>query len=351
MKLKFVTTKLANHFFYISILTNWNNALFRKETQNEWNDMLGPLNKVEKTAIDNVAKILIKYQKNREKWLQNIFYFFEDEISIWKWIRNNYTASEHNDLKKAFEVTQAKFNKLWQKVDEEKLNKFLKQLEKYCSQSLFDRMKTYFKFKEWDNACFYVAVCPIVIGKGVAGHAWGDENLIINIEISDLDIKIDNIRETALLISHEIFHSIFAKTKCLQIFKEEITLNKIDKIMPNSLVLFNFYNRPFVLVEESMVATFCNFYYLRIKWGQARELMEEISSLFDKNGKLIIQKKLEKRKILSRREVLLYIGYKMFPQVWSYISRNKPIDRKLIRLFARQVKELLDWEDGHGEIQ
>jgi hypothetical protein len=29
--------------------------------------MLGPLNKVEKAAIDNVAKILIKYQKNKEK--------------------------------------------------------------------------------------------------------------------------------------------------------------------------------------------------------------------------------------------------------------------------------------------
>ncbi|MFA5230345.1 MAG: hypothetical protein WC422_02910 [Candidatus Paceibacterota bacterium] len=83
------------------------------------------------------------------------------------------------------------------------------------------------------------------------------------------DIKENNILEIALLLSHEIFHTVFNRTKCLQIFKEEITKNGIDKIMPSSLVLTEFYDRPFVLVEEAIVTTFSDTFYQLIKYSRA----------------------------------------------------------------------------------
>ncbi|HRZ29870.1 MAG TPA: hypothetical protein P5052_03970 [Candidatus Paceibacterota bacterium] len=83
-----------------------------------------------------------------------------------------------------------------------------------------------------------------------------------------VDVEKNNIQDLALLLSHEIFHLLFRQSKFLNIFKEEISNNKIDYISKKSLVLNDFYQRPFVLVEESLVVTFCDFYYLRMKYYQ-----------------------------------------------------------------------------------
>jgi hypothetical protein len=67
MELKFRVSKIANHFFFVSTLGDWNNSLYRKKTRKEWKTMLGALNTNEKKAIKKLEKILFKYQKNSGK--------------------------------------------------------------------------------------------------------------------------------------------------------------------------------------------------------------------------------------------------------------------------------------------
>lgn len=306
--------------------------------------MLGALNTNEKKAIKKLEKILFKYQKNSGKWLHNIFYVYDNEQKIWNWIKKNYTKEEFNDLKEVFNVTQGKFDKLWQKIDVQQVKDFCERLKRDYNQGMFSDISKFIGFKNSDKLIINIAVCPIVLGMGIAGHAWGNKDAIINIEFSMTDIKENNILEIALLLSHEIFHIVFSRAKCFRIFKEEITKNGIDKIMENSLILADFYDRPFVLVEEAIVMTFSDMFYQRIKYSRAKRLLYLITKLLDKNGESVIKKQIIKGKRIGRDDVLIYLGYKVFPVALDYIYKNKPIDRDLIRLFALNVKELLSWE-------
>ncbi len=344
MKLKFFVSKTSNHFFYISMMTGWNNALFRKETIKEWKEFLEDLNLKEKQVINQVGDILEKYKKNKGKWLQNIFYNDYTDQKIWLIIKQEYSKEEYDVLKQAFKITKSKFDKLWKRIDVLKVRKFLKQLESKYYQKLFDEINTFFGIKNTANNFIKVAVLPIVIKEGLAGHAWNNEKANVNIEFSMVDVEKNNIQDLALLLSHEIFHLLFRQSKFLNIFKEEISNNKIDYISKKSLVLNDFYQRPFVLVEESLVVTFCDFYYLRMKYYQTDKWLYLMTSMFDKQGNWIIKDKIQHGKYIDRDLVLGYIGYKMLPIVLEYIINKKPVDRNLIKLFILQVKELLKLE-------
>lgn len=343
MNLKFNASKLANHFFYISTLTNWGNSSFRKETKKEWSEFLGPLNKQEKKAVSNIEKILNKYQKDNEKWLQNIFYFFDKEDNVWGQIKKTYTKEEYQELQQSFETTSQKFEKLWARVDIDKVNHFFEQLNSDYYKKMFNKVENFFKVK--NNNTVYVGVLPICIGKGIAGHSWGNKNMIVNVEFSMDEINRNNIRDVALLLAHEIFHSIFAQKKWSKIFKEEITKNKIDKVFDKSLVLREFYGRAYVLVNEALTATFCDRYYLEILYGRPFALLDRMSFLTDDKNELVLKNLVIKGKKITRDLVLLSIGYKMFPLVLKYIYENKAIDRKIIQAFIKETKEILRWEN------
>jgi hypothetical protein len=72
-------------------------------------------------------------------------------------------------LQQAFETTSQKFEKLWARVDIDKVNHFFEQLNSDCYKKMFNKVENFFKVK--NNNTIYIGVLPSWIGKGIPGHS------------------------------------------------------------------------------------------------------------------------------------------------------------------------------------
>lgn len=114
MKLRFIISKLANFFFFIDNLSEWN-IYYRKRYNEEWIKQFGKLTRQEKIALKHFRLIMQKYERtNTPKKIRSCFYQKSDNIEVsFKKITKLLNKKEVNILKNSLDVFQPRFEKIW----------------------------------------------------------------------------------------------------------------------------------------------------------------------------------------------------------------------------------------------
>lgn len=109
MKFKFVISKWANFYFFITIISGLKE---RKDYIALWKKEISQFSGKERKLLNEFKKLHLKYFQ-KEIYLWN--YFFTNSISPWKEIKKITTSSDYEIIKKTFEIFRKKFEKLYKK--------------------------------------------------------------------------------------------------------------------------------------------------------------------------------------------------------------------------------------------
>lgn len=228
MKLEFKISKLANLFFFVDNLSEWN-IYCRKNYNEEWVNQLGGLNKKEKTTLANYQSLMQKHEKNNlPKKIRNIFYNDgnkEIDNKTRKRVKTLLFTKDSDIVLNAIDVLYLKFQMAWAKYqpilsqNKEIILKSFKDI-KNDFNSIFSNLAKFYGKKIRDQSSdVYLIISPIEKYQG--GKAI-DKNKI-SIEINKLDYENKNqLIGFWFLVVHEIIHANFEDQKYKEWIKQFI---------------------------------------------------------------------------------------------------------------------------------
>src|SRR3989344_125447 len=131
MKLRFISSKTANQFFFIANLSEWHFSC-RLDYNKAWIKEMGALSNEEKKELAIFSNILQKYgfiyDKNGEtKYIGKYFYRYSEKRA-WEGLKKNITQKEFLEIKNAFTFFEKRFKKVWDPKELEKRTKILRNL-------------------------------------------------------------------------------------------------------------------------------------------------------------------------------------------------------------------------------
>ncbi len=133
MKLKFKISKLANYYFFIANLSQWHFSS-RKDYNEEWLKMTGGLTVKESNLLKEFQQISQRYNFSspslaKTKYLGKYFYLLPEKI-CWKELKRHLTAAEYKIINEAFAVFKPRFEKIWSKLQDQRLKIFREEVQK-----------------------------------------------------------------------------------------------------------------------------------------------------------------------------------------------------------------------------
>lgn len=327
MKFKFIISKLANQFFFISNLTEWHFSC-EKEYNGIWLKKTGVLSNKERRALKEFCKILKKYgfkkKKDKVTWLGTPFITsFEKEG--WQNVREWVSEEEYKGIREIFEIFRPRFEKIWAK-EVLKLERAKELLiresiskDKRAKRILSDLSRFYKKELPQRTINIYLLAIPEE-SSGIGGGAVLEEKGI-TLEVRDLK----DIHGYILVITHEIAHS----------FLEKDSIEKVEKI-----------TRKFKFPSNKLIRE-------REKTGLISELilcsLVPGGYLAERYFNIPIQKPREKKLKGPQeawRSLVKFITFYLYPLAQKYIETERSLDReyivaaiKLTREFFKKYKE------------
>jgi len=219
VKLEFKISKLANQFFFIDNLSEWN-FYCRRNYNKEWLNQFGKLTKKEKVALKNYRLLMQKCEKeNLYKKIRNIFYnngFKKNNNEVRKKIKKLIFSKSTNILFGSISTLCIKFQRIWGKYQATlSYNKkiILKSYKdtKNTFNSIFNRLANFYgKEIPKQDLDVYLIISPV---KNYQGGKAIDKNKI-SIELNKLDYKNKNqLIAFWFLVVHETIHAIFENQK------------------------------------------------------------------------------------------------------------------------------------------
>jgi len=255
MKLQFKISKLANQFFFVDNLSEWN-IYCRRNYNKEWLNRFGKLTKKEKVALKNYRLLMRKYrEENLYKKIRNIFYSGRYVRYIERYAHYNDGLEKNNGelrkkIKKLILIKSAdilfdsistfypKFQTVWKKYQPTlSYNKkiILKNYKdtKNALNSIFYRLASFYgKEIAKQDLDVYLIISPV---KNYQGGKAIDKNKI-SIELNKLDYENKNqLIAFWFLVVHETIHAIFEnqeyKKWIKQFIKQQSPLGSKSKIV------------------------------------------------------------------------------------------------------------------------
>jgi len=306
MDLKFKISKIANFFFFIDNLSEWN-AYCRKKYNDEWIKRYGELTSTENTALKNY-RVIMKKNGTTKKFRAYFYQNNSDNIKIpFKKISNLFNKKETKIIINSFNVLQPRFEKMWG----EQIN-LLEYNEKLITSSYkkvyekinlaYSKLSDFYGDKSIKKYLCYVflIISPNRGGKSISRN-------IISIETEKLDPK-DKYRFSRLWFSvmHELTHSRFENKKYKNWLKRFVE----NKIIPQS-ELMKKRNPREVLREVITDLTKIALYHLLNKEGKIKiendKLPQSLKDITDLDSmERIIRKELRSTMegyLLSKRKI------------------------------------------------
>ncbi len=330
-QLKFRISKIANQFFFITNLAEWDFSC-RTEYSALWIEHTGPLNAEEKETLLAVKKIIqahspYHYEDGRSNSLWNCFYTLSSS-SAWKRARLALTDSDYNQLKRAFNLFDWRFKRIWRRSNLQKDVSRLKQLSQARSCRVAIREMFHFLgLTDIPSQLEVVALMSPLSGDSVtaAGGANVDDRHI-TLEIPSLRPNTWELEHSLGVLIHEVGHiamRIGAKAGSLvknmsgnirfgqnqRPFREILEETIIDCLAPSGFLAQHYFRfKPTTLFTEDMPRIFEHF--LRFKSGRR----------------------------YSPYKVGQYFVWQLYPITASYMGNKKTIDKAFVECVVNLLK-------------
>lgn len=323
MKFKVKYTKLGNHFFFISNLTEWHFSCKKKYNQ-EWLKKTGPLIPEEKKALMKFARILKKYgfkkKKNKNLYL-GIPFISSSQKTGWQRVKNWVNKKEYLEIKNIFEIFQKRFNKIWEE-DKEKLREtapvFEAKLNSKRNRSLLQTLANLYQTNLPLNKRVNIYLLSGPRNASPTGMAeFGGRGISITIT----DPKY--LTQSLLIILHETVHFLFEKD-----FRKKIRkLLPYLKIHPHPLI--KTYSKT-TIVSELILDTF-------LPSGYLAQIYYKIDVLKRNRENLIFFK--QKRGALKFYALRNFVVLDLYKLTKNYVESKKPLDEFYIRSAVKAINK------------
>lgn len=233
MKFRFIISKRANFYFFISNLSEWHFSCV-KDYNILWQEELGPFSPEEKRALKIFKKIRCKYPSGKSLF-ERAFFINKTPFSV---LKKNLPVGEYEIVMEVFKILGKKFNLLYKK-ELPFLSMWKNKLDntennKIVTNSIVQILKTLFSvsptIKKYNVYLLFSSECY------TSGGANIDEKSV-SLEISRHPLK--NINHVTAIIWHEIIHLLFQNNyfypKLMEIFKDRQKAKIINEIVIASL--------------------------------------------------------------------------------------------------------------------
>ncbi len=204
MRFKFIVSKLANFYFFISNLSAWSPYTYKKDYSDFWLKQIGPLTKDEKTSLNNFKKLHLKYSYG-PKYLGKLF--FEEDASLEK-IASILPPKDRKILKQPFQLLEQKYERLLE-YEWALLQDWKKLLESYFSNINLTNIFEILSFL-YNTKTAIPKTVEVFILFSTPNRTGGEANIgpqKLTLEISRYDKN--KVPQAAGIILHEIIHLIF----------------------------------------------------------------------------------------------------------------------------------------------
>ncbi len=233
MKFRFIISKRANFYFFISNLSKWHFSCV-KDYNILWQEELGQFSPEEKRALKIFKKIRCKYPSGKSLF-ERAFFTNKTPFSI---LKKNLPVGEYEIIAEVFKILGKKFNLLYKKelpflsMWKNKLDNI--KIDKVSTNSIIEILKTLF------NTLPTVKKCNVYLLFSSEFHTSGGANIdeeSVSLEISRYHLK--NVNHVTAIIWHEIIHLLFQNNyfypKLMEIFKDRQKTKIINEIIIASL--------------------------------------------------------------------------------------------------------------------
>ncbi len=340
MKIILKLSKTANFFFFVSNLSEWHFSC-RKTYNEAWLKKTGPLKAEEKKVLLLFKKIMKRRGFSRDKdwqseYLGKYFYLFPKE-SVWRELKKTASEKEIQQLKMIFDVVRPRFEKIWKSYDP---GKRVSIIERYIHSRLYtkllDDLGMVFGGKKSMLEKLNVVIIVSPLGKettAAGGANTGPSS--ITLELPSLRPKTWQLDFSAMILAHEIAHSLFERRGGAELISKSITRLRLPKTIKNLPEGFS----TMQLINEALTGSFVPLGYFGQKYTQFRLAPLLLNDL---NKGLIGYQKLScGEKINYYNELEYYLIPSLYSLAIIYGRNKKSIDRNFVLEVAKTIKTSL----------
>ncbi|MBI5913179.1 hypothetical protein HY839_01920 [Candidatus Azambacteria bacterium] len=337
MKLRFITSKIENQFFFIANLSEWHFSC-RLDYNQAWIEETGALSNEEKRKLKVFASILQKhgftYDKNgKTKYIGKYFYCYSEE-KAWEELGKNITKKEALRIKNVFKIFEPRFEKTW---NPQELAARVKTIQSFTKEKrwkeLVQRVNILFGGPAITKKIFIVVLISPLAGEGVtAAGSANNGDQCITYEIPKLKNGGWERDYSMGVLAHEIAHALFSKKggekEIAKIIKKENIPAHI-KGFPTSAVS---------VINEAITESFIPLGYLGQKYA-GRDLAPLLLDNSDKGW--LTEEKTKKERGINYRNIRKYLIWQLYPLAVIYGRQSKSIDAYFIRQAVLLLKNAL----------
>lgn len=333
MKFKFIISKWANLYFFVSNLSEWHFSC-RKDYNIAWLKLGGNLTKQEIEALSQFKKIINYY-----KFKLGNYFFLNSEKECWRKLSHNIKKSELETIKSTFRIVAPRFEKIWQNQE---LNKRAASLKKTLNQknyrNEFAELQNFFDIKNNYLKFNIIALFSPLRGEGITAAGGANlNNKSITLEIPFLKQNSWELEYSINVLLHEIAHIFLKKSDIIKIIEGIIKNLKLPQRMPQII-------KPqysiLELITELIIESLLPYGYLAQKYSK----FDSFNIYFSKYNLKILGENYQNyknKKLTSGTRLKKIIIWQLLPFIISYIDSNKKIDRNFIQEIAVSVSKLI----------
>jgi len=344
MRFKFIVSKTANQFFFISNLAEWHFSC-RKEYNQQWLNKTGPLKALEKKALKYFKTLLEKnnlsYKNKKEfkagnsKFIGKIFYTTK-ESQTWRKLTKDFSRREAEQIKKIFGIFSSRFNKVWSPENNKRTMILKESMRQKNYQKIFQGVETFFGFKNREELInIIILYSPLDWDETSAGSA-NVGNSYITLELPHLKRNTWQLDFSIGIIAHEISHIFYRSSSSIDIAGKLIKKERLSSNIPSKL--FPQRNAP-EIVDEVITSSLVPSGYLAEKFNNFKPTDIHFS---DSNMQAIgdAYNNLLNNKAASTSRIIKYFTWQLYPLVSYYINSKKTIDKNFISQVIKIVSTM-----------
>lgn len=233
MKFRFIISKQANFYFFVSNLSEWHFSC-EKDYNILWQKELGKFSSEEIEALKKFKVIRAKYHSGKSLFERA---FFTNKTPFLK-LKKSLPANEYKVIEEVFKTMEKKFDSLYKK-EFSLLKMWGKELDikannKILSNSIVKTLQNLFKTAPKINK---INVYLLLSSNDQTGGGANIDNKSLSLEISRYPIEYINHAQS--IIWHEVIHLLFQNEyfnpKLMEILKDRQKAKTVNEVVIASL--------------------------------------------------------------------------------------------------------------------
>lgn len=333
VKLKFVVSRLANQFFFISNLAEWHFSC-RREYNNKWLERTGELSGEEEKSLRHFGKLMRK-RGFSDKYIGRVFYT-ADEKKVWRKLRGFVSKEEFALIERVFLTLSARWNRVWKELRtadcRKRIDIFRSELRLRKNRSAMSALENLFLTGNSREVKVLVLFPPAGVGGTTAGSANIDHDAI-TFELPQLKKGTLEFDLSVGIFFHELAHIFFEKINGKEMISGALRkFNLPRKLTSNCpMTTFSFVNE---VIASSLAPTG----YLTLRFYGAKFRNSILSRANTRRLRRAYRD--FKRGIANKPNALIkYFAWKSLSLAEEYVREKKKIDQSFVDKIYSLIKD------------